>query len=165
MTDCDNIFCCPLAVFQTVTSDTALLLPQEITFCNYNYIFYMICVPKPCEMYVFYEHIIFCVAFEKNEKKMVAVWKSRMCCFSIMFLNLMCEGRLSDLFVLQWLNSFPVQRLNSFPAQVRSAVLVDKKYCQMNLKVFYFLENCGTSVGNFCDYYVAFIWSNLIDFV
>jgi len=66
-----------------------------------------------------------------------------------MFLNMMCEGRLFDLFVLRW--------LNSLPAQVRSAVLVDKKYCQMNLKIFYFLENCGTSVGNFYDYYVEFI--------
>ena len=51
-----------------------------------------------------------------------------------MFLNLMCEGRLFDLFVL-W--------LYSLPAQVRSAVLVDKEYFQMNLKIFYFLENCG----------------------
>jgi hypothetical protein len=61
----------------------------------------------------------------------------------------MCEGRLFDLFVLQC--------LNSLSAQVRSAVLVDKKCCRMNLKIFYFLENCGMSVGNFYDYYVAFI--------
>ena len=68
-----------------------------------------------------------------------------------MFLNLMCEGKLLDLFVLRW--------LNSLPAEVRSAVLVDKKKkcCQMNLKIFYFLDNCGTSAGNFYDYYVAFI--------
>ena len=72
-----------------------------------------------------------------------------MCCFSIMFLNLMCEGKLLDLFVLQW--------LNNLPAQVSSAVLVDKKCFQMNVKIFYFLENCCTSVGNFCDNYVAFI--------
>jgi len=36
-----------------------------------------------------------------------------------MFLNLMCQGKVLDLFVLQW--------LNSLPAEVRSAVLVDKK--------------------------------------
>jgi hypothetical protein len=72
-----------------------------------------------------------------------------MCCFSIMFLNLECEGKLLDLFVLQW--------LNSLPAQVRSAVLVDGKCCHMNLKMFYFLENCGTSVGKFCVNSVAFI--------
>jgi hypothetical protein len=72
-----------------------------------------------------------------------------MCCFSVTFLNLKCEGKLLDLFVLQW--------LNSFPAQVRSAVLVDEKCCQMNLKTLYFLENCGTSVGNFCDNNEAFI--------
>ena len=157
MTDCGNIFCCPLDILQTVTSDTALLFPQEITFCNYSCFFYMICVPKPCEMYVFLWTHFFLHNLWEKEKKMVAVWNSKMCCFSIMFLNMMCEGRLFDLFVLRW--------LNSLPAQVRSAVLVDKKYCQMNLKIFYFLENCGTSVGNFYDYYVEFIWSNLIDFV
>jgi hypothetical protein len=72
-------------------------------------------------------------------------------------LNLMYKGKLFDLFVLQW--------LNSLPAQVRSAVSVDEKCQQMNLKIFYFLENCGRFVGNFCDNYVAFIGSNLIDFV
>jgi len=79
----------------------------------------MNCVPQPCEMYVFYEHFFFCLACEKNEKKMVVVWKGKLCCFSTMFLNLMCEGKLLDLFVLRW--------LNSLPAEVRSAVLVDKK--------------------------------------
>lgn len=42
VTECDSIFCCLLAIFQTVTFDIALIFPQEITFWNYNCIFYLI---------------------------------------------------------------------------------------------------------------------------
>jgi hypothetical protein len=55
VTECDSVFCCPLALFQTVTFDMALIFPKEITFCSYSCCVGCMsaCVPQPCEMYVF----------------------------------------------------------------------------------------------------------------
>lgn len=48
---------------------------------------------------------------------------------------------------------------------MRSTAIVAEKCRQMNLKIFYFLENCGTHIGRFCDNYVVFILNKSVDFI